>query len=78
MGFWRGNAHLAWILPMAFVIAIAFKSIILFLVLVSLECFSLSIHQFVHHQRDFLGDPIIIASFGCLTVILALLGRLFT
>ncbi len=70
--FVRDNFHLVWMAPFILAIAWVYSSRpvsgpVLFFNLASLECLSLGIHQFVHHNGGFFGRPYVLTTFVGLT-----------
>ena len=66
--FLRENFHLVWMAPFVLIIAWAYGGLALFLTLASLECLSLGIHQYVHHNDGFFARPWSLTVFGGLTI----------
>ena len=71
MNFLRANAHVVWMIPFIAGIAIRYRSFALFITLMALECVSLGLHQYVHHQRRYFGDPHVLVGLGILTLVLS-------
>lgn len=62
--FVRFNGHLIWMIPPLVGLALCIRNPMLILALVLMELFSLGLHQYVHHEREYFGSFMFLIPLG--------------